>query len=277
MSGIPKTLEVLALLLVVLADPVPAPDRPSQPKIVASPTSAVVQPVIPVGAPVPLDAGKFVFLDVQGHTGPITWEFSKTGIVALLPDAPAGAAVSDHFPGIKQGESAPAWHKAPSKTAVPCLGVSGGSTTISAWGVLDGRAKKIAELTMQVGPAPPKPDEPKPDDPKPPQPVTSFRVFLVYESGATYSSAVNSVLYGNAVEEWLNANCTGGKAGWRRRDKDLSGDADPTMAAMWNAVKPAVTTIPCAAVEVNGKVEIIPLGKTPAEMVATFKKYREGK
>lgn len=275
MFGIPKTLEALVLVLMVLADPVPAPDRPAQPKIVASPTTAQPAPVLPVGATVPLDAGKFVFLDVQGHTGPITWEFSKTGIVALLPDAPAGAVVSDHFPGIKQGESAPAWHKAPTKNSVPCLGVSTGSTIISAWGVLDGRAKKIAELTMQVGPAPPKPDEPKPVEPKPV--VTSFRVFLIYESGATYSSAVNSVLYGSVVEEWLNANCTGGKAGWRRRDKDLSGDADPTMAAMWNAIKPNVTTIPCVGVEVNGKVELIPLEATPAAMVEKLKSYRGAK
>lgn len=134
---------------------------------------------------------------------------------------------------------------------------------------------KIVRLLFQVGPAPPKPDEPKPIDPKPA--VTSFRVFLIYESGATYSSAVNSVLYGSVVEEWLNANCTGGKAGWRRRDKDLSGDADPTMAAMWNAIKPNVTTIPCVGVEVNGKVELIPLEATPAAMVKKLESYKGAK
>jgi hypothetical protein len=46
------------------------------------------------------------------------------------------------------------------------------------------------------------------------------------------------------------------------------------MAAMWNAVKPAVTTVPAIAIEVNGKVEIIPLETTPAAMVQTLKKYR---
>lgn len=260
------------------ADPVPAAEQKQPARIVASPTTAVVQPTIPVGAPVPLDVGKFVFLDVQGHAGPITWEFSTVGIVALLPD---GATPADYYPGIKQGELTPQWHKSPSKTAAPCLGAKQGNVTISAWGVADGRAKKIAELTIQVGPRPPpdvKPDpkpDPKPDDPKPP--VTSFRVILGYESAATMTQPQVNVLYGSVVESWLNENCTGGKAGWRRRDKDAAGDADPTMAALWKAVQEKITAVPFAAVERNGQVEIIPLEATPDAMIAKLTKYREGK
>ena len=260
--------ELFLVMAALSADPIPPPNQTAPPKIVSDPTPTQPAPApLPVGTPTALDVNKFLFLDVQGYKGAVTWAFSTPGIVALLPDAPAGIT-SQYYPGVTQGESSPQWHKPPTVNSVPCLGVKEGSTKISAWGVVDGRAKLIAELTMQIGPAPPKPDDPI--VPKPPQPVTSFRVFLIYESGTTYTAAVNSVLYGNVVEEWLNANCTGGKAGWRRRDKDLSGDADPTMAAMWNAIKPNVTTIPCVGVEVNGKVELIPLEKTPAELVKKF-------
>ena len=53
--------------------------------------------------------------------------------------------------------------------------------------------------------------------------------------------------------------------------------ADPTFAALWAAIKPAVTATPCVAIEVNGKVEILPLEATPAAQVAKFKTYTGGK
>jgi hypothetical protein len=156
--------------------------------------------------------------------------------------------------------------------------VSDGSVTIAAWGTENGKAKKIAELLVQVGHAPQPPPKPKPDDPdKPKPPVTSFRVILGFESGATMTQAQINVLYGSVVENYLNASCTGGKAGWRRRDKDAAGDGDATFSAMWKAIQPAITTVPFAAVEVNGKIEIIPLEPTPAAMVEKFKTYNGGK
>lgn len=134
-------------------------------------------------------------------------------------------------------------------------------------------------ILSQTGPRPP--PEPKPDpkpDPKPkPDPVTSFRVIFIYESGDTLSAEANSVIYGKVVEDFLNKSCTGGKSGWRRRDKDTGGENDPTMLALWNAVKPKVTTTPCVAIEVNGKAEIVPVEATPAAMVAVFNKYLGGK
>jgi hypothetical protein len=252
-----------ALLLAAL----PAWAEP--PKIVASPGPKISMPA--AGTPIGLDPGKFIWLDLAGYTGPVTWSFTAEGIVEF-PDG-----TGEVWGGHKQGEAKAAWHKAPSKTAVPCLGVSPGTVTISAWGVVDAKAKKLADLTIDVGPRPP-PPEPKPPDPKPPEPkpVTSFRVFLIYESGATYPQAAVNVLYGNVVESWLTANCTDGKAGWRRRDRSLGGENDPTFAAMWNAIQPKLTTHPAVAVEVNGAVEIIPLEATPAAMVAKLETYRKG-
>lgn len=136
--------------------------------------------------------------------------------------------------------------------------------------------------TITVGtpipPTPPIPPGPIPPGPMPnPGPVTSFHVVLIFESGDTLTPAQRAVIYGRAVEDYLTGVCTDGVKGWRRRDKDAPGEADPTMAALWAAVQPKITTTPAVAVEVNGKVEIIPLDATPAAMVATLKKYREGK
>lgn len=131
-------------------------------------------------------------------------------------------------------------------------------------------------------PVPPTPPMPPPDPPIPPQPVVSFRVILVQESGDTLTGAQKSVFYGKTVEDFLNATCTGGKAGWRRRDKDMPGENDPAMAQVWSAVKgefaaPKNTKTPAVVVQVNSKIEIIPLAATPVEMVAILKKYAEGK
>ncbi len=108
----------------------------------------------------------------------------------------------------------------------------------------------------------------------PVDPLKTFRVIFIYESADTLTPDVRAVVYGKVVEDWMNANCTSGKAGWRRRDKDAPGDADPTMSALWNTIKPAITVTPCVAMERNGKVEIINISVTPAKMVEELSKYR---
>lgn len=168
MNGVQKALAFVATLLVGVsfaADPITTAEQKQPARIVASPATVVEQPK--PGVPVPCDVGKFIFLELTGYRGDVSWDFSASGIVALLPDAPAGAT-AEYYPGIKQGESAPVWHKLPSKTSVPCLGVKEGTVTISAWVVVENRAKKAAEITVQVGNGPrPPPDEIKP----PPKPV----------------------------------------------------------------------------------------------------------
>jgi hypothetical protein len=146
-------------------------------------------------------------------------------------------------------------------------------------------------LTGGVAPPGPTPPGPKPPDPPaPPVPVTSFRVVFVYESGTNLTAAQSAVIYGKAVEAYLNATCTkeGNLPGWRRYDKDTdAANEQPTMRALWAAVKPALTTVPCVVIEVNGKADILAIDKpdgkggrvtlTPAEALALLKKYAEGK
>lgn len=136
----------------------------------------------------------------------------------------------------------------------------------------------VITVTFGGSPTPPGPEPPIPE-PNPPTPkVESFRVILIYESSATYPAAVGSVLYGRDVEDYLISKCTGGKEGFRRKDKDASTTNDTAvMNELWTAVKASIkpeTKIPCAAVEVNGKVTLVNLDATPADMVKTLKKLR---
>lgn len=146
---------------------------------------------------------------------------------------------------------------------------------------------KFGSLNFSVGidppvPIPPDPPKPPTPDPKPPnpQPVTSFRVLFVYESAKTLTVAQNSVIHAKIVRDYLTANTTpeNGWSGWREFDQNANADKDASaIKALWAAVQPKLTALPCVAVEVNGRAEIIPMATTPADMVATFEKYKAGK
>ena len=134
-------------------------------------------------------------------------------------------------------------------------------------------------IAGEIVPPTPTPPTPTPPEPKPPTPtpVKSFRVIFTYESADTLTSAQNSAMYGKVVRDYLKQSCTveNGTYGYRYWDHDETAEQEsPTMKALWNAVKPKLTTLPAVAVEVNGSVDIIPLAATPAEMVAILKKYK---
>lgn len=118
--------------------------------------------------------------------------------------------------------------------------------------------------------------EPKPVDPITPVVVTTFRVILIHESSKTLTPAQTGVLYSKNVADWLNAHCTKDDVtpGWRRYDKDIDAANDyPVIKALWTAVKPQVTAVPCVAVEVNGKVDIIPFPMSEKDALDTLKRY----
>lgn len=124
---------------------------------------------------------------------------------------------------------------------------------------------------------------PTPPDPKPPEPVTSFRVIYVYESSAALTPAMQQVMYGNDVVNYLEAKTTplpGVGRGFRRYDKDVDpkNERDPAIKALWGAVKPSITTVPCVVIEINGKkADILPFPADQAAALALFKQYAEGK
>lgn len=135
-------------------------------------------------------------------------------------------------------------------------------------------------LTVVGAQPPPIPPEPGPT-PIPPGPVTSFRVIYVYETAAPLTPAMQKAMFADSVRTYLDAKTTGvagvGK-GYRRYDKDVdaSQERDANMKALWTAVKPKLTTIPCVVVEVNGKADILPFPADDVAALALFKKYAGG-
>jgi len=128
------------------------------------------------------------------------------------------------------------------------------------------------------------PPKPKPDDPpapKPPEPVTSFRVIFVYESGDPLTPAMQQVMFGEKVRNYLDGKTTahpqGGK-GWRRfdRDIDIANERDPDLKALWQATKPQLTAVPCVVVATNRKAEILPLPADEDAAVKLFEQYLSG-
>ena len=127
---------------------------------------------------------------------------------------------------------------------------------------------------VPVDPVVPVPDEPP--LPKPPVPVTSFRVIFVRESGITLPASQASVPGAKAVREYLFAKTTreNNITGWREYDPQTDAtNEQATLKALWEAVKPKITDVPCMVIEVNGKADILPYPANPAEALATLKQY----
>jgi hypothetical protein len=110
--------------------------------------------------------------------------------------------------------------------------------------------------------------------------VTSFRVIFVHESGGTLPLSQTPVSDAKVIRDYLTTNTTpeGQWAGFRKYDKDqVPTDETPAMKALWTAVQPKLTAIPCIVVEVNGKADIIPYPASATEALAILKKYNGGK
>ena len=145
-------------------------------------------------------------------------------------------------------------------------------------------AGKVERRTVGDGGEPIPPPKPKPDDPpspKPPEPVTSFRVIFVYETGDPLTPAMQQVMFGEKVRNYLDGKTTahpqGGK-GWRRydRDVDATNERDPDLKALWQATKPQLTAVPCVVVATNRKAEILPLPADEDAAVKLFDQYLSG-
>lgn len=132
-------------------------------------------------------------------------------------------------------------------------------------------------LTDGVAPKPPDPGPgPTPPDP-PPTPAKTFRVIFTVESGQTMTAQQLAVVYGREVEEWLVKNATGGKDGFRRRDKDNPAVTGAEMSKIWEKARPEIKRTPAVIVEKNGHIEIIDLAGSPRDMIAVFQEYLDGK
>lgn len=128
-------------------------------------------------------------------------------------------------------------------------------------------------------PEPPKPVDPVvpvvPVDPVP-EPVRSFRVIFVKESGSTLPAAQTAIPNAKAIRDYLNAKTTkeGNQSGWREYDpQQNTTNEQPVMAALWAAVQPKLQAIPCVVIEVNGKATVLSYPADTDAALNLLKKY----
>lgn len=129
-------------------------------------------------------------------------------------------------------------------------------------------------LTADFGQPSPSPG-PGPAPAPTPEPVRSLRVIFVKESGATLSADQTAIPSAGEIRQYLEAKTTkeGDVAGWREFDPEQqTANEQPTMKALWEAVKPKLIAPPCLVIEVNGNAKVMPFPANVAECMATLKK-----
>jgi hypothetical protein len=200
---------------------------------------------------------KFTELEVTRNDEEIDPKLLKENVVEVV-------AATDTEPAVKE-------------TTTSWLLVGEGTYKIVARGYdpILGMAKQ--RKTIVLGDPTPKPPEPKPDDPvPPPQPVKSFRVIFVKESGQTLPADQTAISNAKVIRDYLGAKTTaeGNLPGYREYDPQQNiANEQPAMKALWAATKSSVTTIPCIVVEVNGKATVIPYPRNTADALKLLKGY----
>ena len=88
---------------------------------------------------------------------------------------------------------------------------------------------------------------------------------------AAITDAFTSFLFGKVESTRLPVRTSTGQA-----QAVYLPTAAPGLKEAWTATKPAITSVPCIAFQVNEKITIEPLPATTADATAMIAKYREG-
>lgn len=144
-------------------------------------------------------------------------------------------------------------------------------------------AADIVRQTLTVmgqGPQPPPgpgpTPEPEPDPVPKPEPVKSFRVIFVVESGDTLPAKQSAIAGAKSILDYLDKKTTkdDGRPGWREFDPDQTTANEPEVfQRLWESIKLKSWDTPCLAIEVNGKVDVLPYPSDTPSALATLKKY----
>ena len=202
---------------------------------------------LPVPTSVTITGERFELLTLTGYDGQVTWDVTAA---TVPPPVVLFEKVADTVTtGWRVGATKPDKYPIGKSPTVEVWAVGVGEATVSAWGVNAGNPVKLAsfKVVANTAPQPPPTPEPKPPEPAPPVTVTSFRVFLVYEAGATLTAEQYGILYGADVEKALITACNIPNAsGWRRLDKDAN-PASPRPDSRKRGRPPSPPSRPCRA------------------------------
>lgn len=133
----------------------------------------------------------------------------------------------------------------------------------------------LGDAAPSPGPAPGPTPTPTPPTPTPPQPVGDVRVILVYDSTDNMTAEQTATMYGPRVKDFLNRKCVkeGMLEAWRRWDRHIdTAKETPTWRALWDAVKPALTTFPAVVVVRGQQGQVYPMPATEADTLALLKR-----
>jgi hypothetical protein len=194
-----RTLLCLILLAASLSqagEPLTAAPSPAITLKSPGPKAVVSVPPLP-----DLQLDRFRWFGLDNHQGPITWEME--GDAAGFVEFATAAKV---FGKTDTSGDEPVFSEVPAGSVV-LWGRKPGDVKLSAWGVVDGRAKRLATIVLTVEGArpPPKPvDPPKPVEP----PKKAGLYFLIIQPDGPTQNTVLESLRLPAWDELTNAGNT---------------------------------------------------------------------
>jgi len=162
-----------------------------------SPTPPAPMPVVSPESPVSVQVGKYRWFKVSGYAGPVTWEVDGAGMGFKECDKPLSLF------GTVSGQAEPTFSEVPAG-AVIVWGKTPGDVKLHAFGVVDGKAKRLFSKSFTVDGSAPQPPPPKPDDGKT-EPVKGklYGWVLIEETSRPFKNRGQSLV--KAIE-WSRAN-----------------------------------------------------------------------
>lgn len=216
--------------------------------------------VVRVVAPA-LKVGEFQVFGLDNYTGSITWELE--GDCVKLHELKEAVKRID-WP---DGADAPVMTDIASGTLI-IRGQSAGTAKLSAWGVIDGKAKKLASKTIIVEGASPKPD-PKPD-PKP-QPYTGKLRLLIIEETEQAANNRGAFFNDEPLATYLREKCSHRPRIVDQDTKDVSGNP-PLDIAPWLALAKGKKLPQWFVLKPTGEILLSgDMPDTPAKLLAALK------
>lgn len=124
-------------------------------KVVDPPKPPVpIEPVVDPAKPLPLSTDRFRWFEVADYTGPVTWDTDNEDIITVIP-----ADKADSVIGRIEGSDKAQKYPVPVNAGVVTTADKRkeGLASLRAYGVVDGKAKRLDTIAILVGPQPPPP------------------------------------------------------------------------------------------------------------------------
>lgn len=213
-----------------------------------------------ISAP-PFAVGSFQIFAIENYSGSVTWEVE--GDCIKLHEL-TKAATRIEWP---DGNGDPVLTDIATGTLL-IRGQKAGTAKLSAWGVVDGKAKKLASRTIEVGGGAPDPF-PKPD-PKP-EPYTGKLRLLVIEETEEAANNRGQYFTDETLAAYLKAKCSHRPRVADQNVKDATGNP-PADIAPWLALAKGKKLPQWYVIKPTGEILISgDMPGTPADMLKKLK------